>query len=116
VGFYLLARLVIFLFLMFKDKAFRQKWRVGVLYFDFFLLTFLLLFNAISEWFFWDEFSVRYNFIAVDYLVYTNEVLGNIRESYPIPLIVSVIAVIAIVIFLFIRPYIKRSVYAPSTF
>ena len=38
----------------------------------------------ISEYFFWSEFGVRYNFIAVDYLVYTNEVVGNIMESYPI--------------------------------
>ena len=40
--------------------------------------------NAVSEWFFWSEFGVRYNFIAVDYLVYTNEVVGNIMESYPV--------------------------------
>lgn len=45
---------------------------------------FTLLFGAISEWFFWSEFSSRFNFIAVDYLIYTNEVIGNIRESYPV--------------------------------
>ncbi|HOW77054.1 MAG TPA: LTA synthase family protein [Candidatus Competibacteraceae bacterium] len=44
---------------------------------------FALLFNAAAEWLFWDEFSSRFNFIAVDYLVYTNEVIGNIRQSYP---------------------------------
>ena len=32
---------------------------------------------AAAEWFFWDEFSSRFNFIAVDYLVYTTEVIGN---------------------------------------
>ncbi len=32
----------------------------------------LLLFVAVAEWLFWDEFGVRFNFIAVDYLVYTN--------------------------------------------
>lgn len=41
-----------------------------------------IYFNAVSEYFFWAEFNVRYNFIAVDYLVYTNEVIGNILESY----------------------------------
>ncbi len=45
---------------------------------------YLLLFNLISELLFWNEFGVRYNFIAVDYLVYTHEVIGNIRESYPV--------------------------------
>ncbi len=52
-------------------------------------LTFGLLFCAVAEWVFWDEFSARFNFIAVDYLVYTQEVTRNIRESYPLPLIFS---------------------------
>ncbi len=34
------------------------------------------------ELFFWDEFHARFNFIAVDYLVYTHEVVRNIWESY----------------------------------
>ena len=42
-----------------------------------------LIFITTSEWFFWDEFGARFNFIAVDYLVWTQEVLGNITESYP---------------------------------
>jgi phosphoglycerol transferase MdoB-like AlkP superfamily enzyme len=54
-----------------------------------FVILFALLFGAAAEWTFWDEFGVRFNFIAVDYLVYTTEVLGNIRESYPLPLIVG---------------------------
>jgi len=29
------------------------------------------IFIGVSEWFFWDEFQVRFNFIAVDYLVFT---------------------------------------------
>ena len=39
---------------------------------------------ALSEWLFWDEFGGRFNFIAVDYLLYTHEVLHNIWESYPV--------------------------------
>ena len=41
------------------------------------LAVFLLLFTAVAEWIFWDEFASRFNFIAVDYLVYTHEVIGN---------------------------------------
>jgi hypothetical protein len=37
-----------------------------------------------GEWFFWNEFNVRFNFIAVDYLIYSREVTGNITESYPV--------------------------------
>lgn len=44
----------------------------------------LLLFGAVSEATFWIEFSTRFNFIAVDYLLYTHEVITNIRESYPV--------------------------------
>ncbi|MDR0534750.1 MAG: LTA synthase family protein [Puniceicoccales bacterium] len=42
----------------------------------------IALFSSIAEWLFWDEFGTRFNFIAVDYLIYTTEVMGNIRESY----------------------------------
>lgn len=55
----------------------------------YFITLYILVFNAVSEYFFWDEFGVRYNFIAVDYLVYTTEVLGNIKESYPLPALIS---------------------------
>jgi phosphoglycerol transferase MdoB-like AlkP superfamily enzyme len=113
---YFIARLVIFSFLMFKTAAFRKKWRTYVLYVDFFILIFLLLFNAASEWFFWEEFSTRYNFIAVDYLVYTNEVIGNIQESYPIPLIILSVAILTTGVFLLVRPLLRNSVYAPSSF
>lgn len=47
-----------------------------------FLLSFCLVFIASSELFFWNEFHSRFNFIAVDYLIYTNEVLANLRESF----------------------------------
>lgn len=53
----------------------------------FLLFTCALIFDACAEYLFFDEFATRFNFIAVDYLIYTNEVLGNIRESYPLPLI-----------------------------
>lgn len=57
-----------------------------------------LLFGVVAEFVFWDEFTTRFNFIAVDYLIYTNEVIANIRQSYPVGLIVSAIAVVAVLI------------------
>lgn len=71
----------------------------NVLYFiTLFLYVLLIIFNCVSEYFFYNEFGVRYNFIAVDYLIYTNEVIGNIMESYPIiPLFSIIIALTAIV-------------------
>jgi phosphoglycerol transferase MdoB-like AlkP superfamily enzyme len=49
-----------------------------------------------AELVFWNEFASRFNFIAVDYLIYTNEVIGNIRESYNMPLLLSLVALVAI--------------------
>lgn len=53
-------------------------------------------FAAAAEWFFWGEFSARFNFIAVDYLVYTREVLANIHQSYPVLPISAAVLVAAV--------------------
>ncbi|MDD4031693.1 MAG: sulfatase-like hydrolase/transferase [Bacteroidales bacterium] len=60
-------------------------------YLSYTLGSLILIFSSFSEYFFWDEFNVRFNFIAVDYLIYTTEVIGNILQSYPIPLLVLMI-------------------------
>lgn len=60
-----------------------------------FASVFVLLFGAVSEFTFWMEFSARLNFIALDYLIYTSEVIGNIRESYPVGSILAAIGVLA---------------------
>lgn len=72
-----------------------------------FLVTFGLLFGAISEYIFWQEFTTRFNFIAVDYLIYTKEVIGNIRESYPVPLILFIIALVTLVILFSLNKWIS---------
>jgi len=63
------------------------------------LLLIIITFSFFSEVIFFDEFQARFNFIAVDYLIYTQEVIGNIFESYPMPLILGFIGLIAISIF-----------------
>jgi phosphoglycerol transferase MdoB-like AlkP superfamily enzyme len=57
-----------------------------------------LLFGAVAELVFWAEFTTRFNFIAVDYLIYTGEVIANIRQSYPVPEILAGIAATALAI------------------
>ena len=37
----------------------------------------------------------RFNFIAVDYLLYTHEVLGNIWQSYPVGRVLLALALLA---------------------
>ena len=88
---------------------FLPKYRVtlrNILYFiTLFIYIFAIVMNAVSEYFFWNEFGIRYNFIAVDYLIYTNEVIGNIMESYPVvPLFSGVFAVVlALTIWVFVK-------------
>ncbi|WP_410220124.1 LTA synthase family protein [Pedobacter sp.] len=60
------------------------------------LTLFITIFACIAEFTFWDEFSTRFNFIAVDYLIYTYEVVENINESYPIPLIIGFLVLVII--------------------
>lgn len=109
-------RLVIFILLLLKGEKFRLKWRKIVLQTDFFLLIFLLSFNAVSEFFFWDEFGTRYNFIAVDYLVYTNEVIGNIKESYPLYKILALVFIFSSALWWFLRKKIAASIETGANF
>ncbi len=67
---------------MFVPKV-RKGWRTAAIWIMMMLYACCAITIAISEVVFWSEFGVRFNFIAVDYLVYTNEVIGNIFESYP---------------------------------
>jgi phosphoglycerol transferase MdoB-like AlkP superfamily enzyme len=57
-----------------------------------------LIVVSIAEHLFWTEFTTRFNFIAVDYLVYTQEVIGNIRESYPVGWALAAVGVAGLVI------------------
>ena len=43
-----------------------------------------LCFLAVVEWSFFAELGGRFNFVAVDYLVYPTEVVSNVWESYPV--------------------------------
>lgn len=82
----------------------RNSWSRVCYYLVFFLYVTSILFIAIGEYLFWDEFGVRYNFIAVDYLVYTNEVIGNIMESYPIiPLLTALFIVSGAITYFLVR-------------
>ncbi|WP_336518240.1 LTA synthase family protein [Pollutibacter soli] len=60
---------------------------------------------------FWQEFESRFNFIAVDYLVYTYEVVSNINQSYPLPILIgSILIIVTIIQFLFEkRRYFQKS-------
>ena len=86
-------KILFFALMLFLPKQ-RLKIRNSLYFTTLFLYVLLIIFNAVSEYFFYNEFGVRYNFIAVDYLIYTTEVIGNIMESYPIiPLFTAIFVV-----------------------
>ena len=95
--------------LLMKDSWYQKKWNRIPLFILFTIITLILVINAGAEIAFWDEFNVRFNFIAVDYLIYTTEVIGNIRESYNIPLIFSGVLLVVLAILFLVRKKIIAS-------
>lgn len=56
-----------------------------------------MLFIAASEYFFFEEFDSRFNLVAVDYLIYPTEVVGGIRDEYPVGPLLTLFAIVALV-------------------
>ena len=97
---------------LFLPEGFRNYWTT--VWFALFVVLYVgaIVFNGISEYFFWNEFGVRYNFIAVDYLVYTNEVVGNIMESYPVvPMTLGIVVVTLLITWYLFRRDLVQAEY-----
>ena len=105
---YVIIPLTLYVWLV-PDKIFTKRWHRYILYGIFVFFTYSLVLNAVSEWLFWDEFNSRYNFIAVDYLIYTTEVLGNIQQSYPVGWIIGGVAILSFGFVYLIRSWIQRT-------
>ncbi|MCG2420429.1 LTA synthase family protein [Aequorivita sp. F47161] len=75
--------------LFFPKKWYGSLFDRIITWFAYTLGLVIFLFSFFAEITFWEEFKNRFNFIAVDYLIYTYEVVKNINESYPIPLLVG---------------------------
>jgi len=105
------------LLVLVPEKAYQHRSFRFVMHGFFFTILFILLFDVVAEYLFFDEFETRFNFIAIDYLVYTREVLGNIRESYPLNKILLGIVAAAAGLYFLLRTRIERAVApAPGTF
>ena len=83
-----------------------QKW-IGsrldklLIYSGFSLTLFIFVFTFFAEITFWEEFKCRFNFVAVDYLIYTFEVVQNIHESYPLYILIPSMLLITGVVFFY---------------
>ncbi|HXG27988.1 MAG TPA: LTA synthase family protein [Nevskiales bacterium] len=85
---------LLFGYLARDSRAYRALKAAGA-----YLFLFAILYVAAAEYFFFEEFSSRFNLVAVDYLVHPKEVIGNIEASYPVgaaSLGVAVVAALAL--------------------
>ena len=79
------------------------------------LAILLLLFLGVAELIFWTEFHTRFNFIALDYLIYTNEVVKNIWQSYPIVWIFTGLGVVSgLLAWVLIKRFLKKPPHSYS--
>ena len=104
---YFLILYVIYLLLI-PSKFHGSKLDKIITRFSYGLFLFISIFSFLAEIPFWQEYQRRYNFIAVDYLLYTYEVVENIHQTFPIPLLVGVIVLILILSIWFAK---KRNAY-----
>jgi phosphoglycerol transferase MdoB-like AlkP superfamily enzyme len=74
------------------ERWFRWKATRGFLYVWITVAIASGLFVAAAEYFFFEEFNGRFNFVAVDYLIFPGEVAENIWQSYHTGIILTVIA------------------------
>ncbi|HEX4984664.1 MAG TPA: LTA synthase family protein [Burkholderiales bacterium] len=84
-----------------------HRWLLAVL---FTAAMFGLLYLGAVEYFFFDEFNSRFNFVAVEYLIYPHEVFVNIWQSYPVlRVLVATAAITASLAWLLRRPLVAPS-------
>lgn len=97
--------------LLLPEKWNRSATNRTLTYTGYFILILLCMFSFFAEITFWKEFESRFNFIAVDYLIYTYEVVNNIRQSYPLEYLAGGMILITSCIMLFFE---KRKVFRNS--
>ena len=111
---YLLIPVVIYLALL-PNKRYQGRIHRYIAYIIAIFVIGLIFFDMVSEWLFWDEFQVRFNFISVDYLVYRREVTGNISESYPVPLLLTGVAICTLIVFAIVKRPIDLALKATTS-
>jgi phosphoglycerol transferase MdoB-like AlkP superfamily enzyme len=95
VAFWLVLPLLFWLFIM-PEAWFRAGWHRSLFWSACLLFWLAEIFLLFVEYFFFEEFKSRFNTVAVDYLLYPQEVVGNIWVSYPVGRILGVCLVLAL--------------------
>jgi len=76
----------------------------------FLALSSLIFLCFIAEVMFWDEFGTRFNFIAVDYIIYTHEIIGTLKQEMPLWWIIPAILVCSLVSLKYFLRYKKTAI------
>jgi phosphoglycerol transferase MdoB-like AlkP superfamily enzyme len=111
---WLAVPLVVWLTLV-PERWLARRGHQRLLFAGYALATAFAVFVAAAEYFFFDEFTGRFNFVAVDYLVYPTEVVTNVWESYHIVWALLAVAAVATAIVMALRAPLRRAVAAHST-
>ncbi|HEY0553887.1 MAG TPA: LTA synthase family protein [Thermoanaerobaculia bacterium] len=110
---WLAAPLVLFLTVL-PERWFRWRATRGFLFAWMAVATFTGLFVAAAEYFFFEEFNGRFNFVAVDYLIFPGEVAENIWQSYHTGIILTAIAAVTAALLYWLRRPIRAAWERPA--
>lgn len=113
VAFWLLAPFVLYLTAV-TERWYRRPINRTLIRIGFFVSTAVAIFVAATEYFFFDEFTGRFNFVAVDYLIYPTEVVNNIAESYPLVPVIVAVAVLSALTVWALRSRLERGLAATT--
>ncbi len=92
-----------FILLIAPNRLFHSRFSKIITPIFAFILLYGFYFTLVAEWLFWDEFHTRFNFLAIDYLIYRHEVTQNIYESYPLNTLLGAIFAAAALTLYFTR-------------
>jgi len=112
---YLTAPLALYLWLL-PSRIYRSRAHGLLMRAALALTAFGLIYLGAAEYFFFDEFNARFNYVAVEYLIYPHEVFVNIWESYPVARFLSVAALLALAMTWFSRTTIREALAANDGF
>ena len=112
---YLFAPFVLYLFLV-PQKLYNSKVQRLFMTVAFSTAVFGLMYLGAVEFYFFDEFNARFNFVAVEYLIYPHEVFVNIWESYPVARVLLAISLITTVLMWRVYPLLRASMLQEEGF
>jgi phosphoglycerol transferase MdoB-like AlkP superfamily enzyme len=113
IGFAVLFSLPFVLALLVLRPLLRKKWFGWVGHTVTWAVLSGLVFGAVAEFFFWNEFDSRFNGIAVNYIIFPREVIGNIQQSFDLTLDLPPVLIVGLVLYLLLRGRLQAALAVP---